>query len=79
MTKTTLVVHMLDTNNEPLQKSVTYANPAATNSALAGFTKKLVNDLTTNTYVDTERIDRISLNEVLADEENSDDTEGDGE
>lgn len=78
MTKTTLVVHMLDNNNEPLQKSVTYANPAASNSALAGFTKKLVNDLTTNTYVDTERIDRISLNEVLADE-NSDDTEGDGE
>jgi|GEM_PF-2909292 len=77
MAKTTLVLHMLDTNNEALQKSVPYANPSASNSDLATFSQSLVS-LTSNTYVDTERIDRTSLNEAL-DGDDDDDDEGGGE
>ena len=75
MAKTTLVLHMLDANNEALQKSVTYANPEASNRDLATFSQGLVS-LTSNTYVDTERIDRISLNDVI---DGDDDDEGGGE
>lgn len=80
-TKTSLVVYMTTANNEPLQKSITFANPQASNAVLANFTQKLVNDLTTNTFVDAERINRINLTEALAEEEEetSDDTEGGGE
>ncbi len=75
MTKTTLVLHMLDANNDALQKSVAYANPAATNRDLATFSQGLVG-LTSNTYIDTERIDRISLNEAI---DGDDDDDDDGE
>lgn len=75
-TKTSLILQMTDTNDNLLQKSVPYANPEASNSDLAAFSKKIVG-LTTNTYVDTQRIDKISLNEVVDDETSED--EGGGE
>lgn len=65
-TKTSLNVKMKDANNNTLQKAITYANPAATNSVLAQFSEKLINDLTTNTYIDADRIDKISLTEAVA-------------
>lgn len=78
--KTTLVLQMTDTDNNLLEKSITYANPAASNSVLANFSEAVVG-LTTNTYVDTKRIDTISLNEAIADEtsEETSTDEGGGE
>ena len=76
-TQTSLILQMTDPDNKLLKKSVTYANPEASNADLAAFSKKVVG-LTTNTYVDTQRVDVISLNEATADDETSDD-EGGGE
>ena len=75
--KTSLIALMVDPDDNLLKKSIPYANPEASNADLAAFSKKAVG-LTTNTYVDTQRVDVISLNEATADDETSDD-EGGGE
>ncbi len=60
MTDTTLTVSYLDPANKAAQKSIAYANPAAANADLVNFTKACFN-LTENTYIGTERIDKIKL------------------
>ena len=60
MTDTTVTVSYLDPSSKAAQKSITYANPAASNADLVNFNKKLIN-LTQNTYVSTTRIDKIKL------------------
>ena len=59
-TDTTLALSYLDPSNKALQKSITYANPEASNSDLVNFNKALIG-LTDNTYVSTTRIDRMKL------------------
>lgn len=76
--KTSLIALMTDTGSNLLQRSINYANPDASNTDLANFSKGIVG-LTTNTYVDTRRIDTYSLNEAIDDETSEDDTEGSGE
>lgn len=60
MTDTTLALAYLDPDNKAGQKSITYANPAASNTDLVNFNKGLIG-LTDNTYVSTTRIDKIKL------------------
>lgn len=60
MTDTSLALAYLDPDNNAAQKSITYANPAASNADLINFNKALVG-LTENTYVNTTRIDKIKL------------------
>ena len=62
---TTLQVLTTDTNGKAMTKPINYANPNASDSVLSAFAKAC-NGLTTNTYVDTYRVDRISLNESTA-------------
>ncbi len=52
--------------------TVSNANPNATDAALDAFAKAL-NSLTQNTYIDTIRIDKTSLNDSTAEEEDDDD------
>lgn len=59
-TDTTLALSYLDPNNVAGKKSITYANPAASNADLVNFNKALVG-LTDNTYVSTTRIDTMKL------------------
>lgn len=59
-TDTTLSVSYLDPNNNASQKSITYANPTASNSDLVNFVKASFN-LTNNTYVGTTRIDKQKI------------------
>ncbi len=61
--KTTLAVKTTDTAGKAQQKAVTYINPAATNAALKTFAQKLAG-LTTDNYVDAERINTMSVNEA---------------
>ena len=55
---TSLIINSLK-NGKAQQKTVTYVNPAAANAALATFGQKIT-ALSTNTYVSTERINRIA-------------------
>lgn len=59
-TDTALAVAYLDPDNIPGKKTITYANPAASNSDLVNFNKGLFS-LTDNTYVSTTRIDTMKL------------------
>ena len=68
MGKTTLKVSYRTTGGDVLQKSVTYANPEATDRTLSNFVKALTN-LTSNTYVSAERINVYDIEAALAEEE----------
>ena len=65
MKKTTLKVSATAPNQELVTNTISYANPNATDLVLSNFAKAC-NNLTQNTYVDTERIDSQSLNEATA-------------
>lgn len=57
--KTAVVLITTEINSgKKLQKTLTDINPEATNAQLVAFTRSL-NGLTTNTYVETNRIDRV--------------------
>ena len=62
---TTLQLNATDTGGNDIATTISYANPDATDAALSDFAKAC-NGLTTNTYVDTIRVDKISLNESTA-------------
>lgn len=62
--KTSLIIQTTASGSAK-QKTISYANPVASNAILKEFAEKLV-ATTTETYVDTIRQDRISLAEVTA-------------
>lgn len=53
-------INMLDTNNEPITKSIQNVNPNATDEDILDFSDEYVG-LTTNTHVTTEKIDTTVL------------------
>lgn len=60
MAKTSLIVTSTTaTDGKKLQKTLTDINSAATNEQLKSFGQRL-NGLTTNTYVETNRVDRVN-------------------
>ena len=59
---TTIYLETTDPNGQPLSTPISYANPNATDTVLKDFAVAC-NNLTDNTYVDTLRVDKISLNE----------------
>ena len=58
---TTLKMMATDTGGNDVTTTISYANPEATDAVLSDFAQAC-NGLTTNTYVDTLRIDSTSLN-----------------
>ena len=71
MGKTTLKVQYRTTGGDVLQKSVTYANPEATDKTLSNFVKALTN-LTSNTYISAERINVYDIEAAIAEAERED-------
>ena len=63
-TKTSLVINALS-DGKAIQKTLTDINPAADNAALKTF-GQMLNALTTNTYVKTDRIDKTNCDAVVA-------------
>lgn len=63
--KTTLIIQSTDQNDNPMEKSLTNANPNLTAAQVNTVARALI-ALTTNTYVDTIRRDEQSINEALA-------------
>lgn len=63
-TKTSLVINAVN-NGKALQKTLTDINPAADNTALRTW-GQMLNNLTTNTYVKTDRIDKTNCDSVSA-------------
>lgn len=63
--KRTLIVQSTDENGNLYEKSLTHANPAATNQQIDTFCRAAVG-LSTNTYKDTIKRDEESVNEALA-------------
>lgn len=53
-------INMLDTNNEPITKSIQNVNPNVTDEDILDFSDEYVG-LTTNTHVTTEKIDTTVL------------------
>lgn len=58
--QTSLIINTTDQNDKALQKTVTFVNADCSASVLKTAAQKL-NSLTTNTYVKTTRIDKISV------------------
>lgn len=63
----TLVVKSFDQLGNGYQKSITNANPEATNQQIDTFCRAYVG-LSTNTYEDTIRVDSESVNAALEEE-----------
>ena len=61
--QTTIKIISDDTNNNEMTKSVTYANPSATNATLSTFAKKL-NGLTNNTLKKIIRVDTEDITDA---------------
>ena len=61
--QTTIKIISNDTNGNEMTKSVTYANPSATNATLSTFAKKL-NGLTTNTLKKIIRMDTEDITDA---------------
>ena len=68
MIQRTLIIKSNDQLGNAYQKSITFANPEATNQQIDTFCRGLIG-LSTNTYEDTIRRDEISVNDALAEEE----------
>lgn len=56
---TSVILAVTDTTGKKLQKTLTNINPRATSTQLKTFTQ-VFNGLTTNTYIETNRIDKIT-------------------
>lgn len=56
----TIKINMLDTNNETIVKAIPKINPNATDADILDFSEGYT-DLTTNTFVKTEKIDTSVL------------------
>ena len=63
-----LLVKSVDQLGNTYQKTITHANPASTNTQIDTFARAY-NNLGTNTYVDTMKVDVESVNEALEEEE----------
>ena len=59
MAKTSAIITSTDLSGKTLQKTLTNVNPEATSEHLATL-GQMLNSLTTNTYVQTDRIDKIN-------------------
>ena len=59
---TSLIVNTTDTNSKELQKTITNVSSTATDKQCAQFVRAL-SGLTTNTYINTERVTRDVLDE----------------
>lgn len=67
--QTSLIINSTK-NGKAVQKTVTYVNPSASNANLAAFGQKIT-ALSTNTYVNTERV-----NKIVCDDESGGSEEG---
>lgn len=63
----TLIIQSKDEMGNEYQKSITHANPAATNEQIDQFSRGLVG-LSKNTYADTIKRDEESVSQALAEE-----------
>lgn len=63
------IIKSTDQLGNAYQKTFTNANPAATDAQIDTFARA-VNNLSTNTYVDTIKVETESVNEALAEAEN---------
>ena len=59
MAKTSLIIESTNTSGKKIQKTFTDVNPEATSAELKTFAQ-MCNGLTSNTYVRTDRIDKIN-------------------
>lgn len=64
-TKTSLIIQSKDGNNNLMEKKIPFVNPALTDANADAFSRAF-NNLSTNTYVDTIRVDEKSINDALA-------------
>lgn len=62
-----LLVKSVDQLGNNYQKTITHVNPASTNQQIDTFARAF-NNLGTNTYVDTVKVETTSINEALAEE-----------
>lgn len=60
--ETSLIVNTTDTSNKKIQKTITYANPNATNANLKLFAQKMTG-LTTNTFEGANRVNKQDVDE----------------
>ena len=60
--ETSLIVNQTATNNKKIQKTITYANPEASNANLKLFGQKLTG-LTTNTFNGADRVNKQDVDE----------------
>ena len=60
MATTSLIVNTKDTNDKALQKTITNVNAACSSGTLKTFSQML-NGLTSNTYVKTDRVDKSNV------------------
>lgn len=72
--KRSATIQMTDTNDNNINKKISYVNSETTLTALDEGLKSLVG-LTTNTYVDSKIVDEFSLNAAIDDETSEDEGE----
>ena len=66
--KRSATIQMTDTNDNNINKKISYVNSETTLTTLDEGLKSLV-ELTTNTYVDSKIVDEFSLNAAIDEEE----------
>lgn len=62
-----LLVKSVDNLGNNYQKTITHVNPESTNQQIDTFARAF-NNLGTNTYVDTVKVETTSINEALVEE-----------
>lgn len=62
-----LLVKSVDQLGNNYQKTITHVNPESTNQQIDTFARAF-NNLGTNTYVDTVKVETTSINEALVEE-----------
>lgn len=72
--KRSATIQMTDTNDNNINKKISYVNSETTLTTLDEGLKSLVG-LTTNTYVDSKIVDEFSLNAAIDDETSEDEGE----
>lgn len=72
--KRSATIQMTDTNDNSINKKISYVNSETTLTTLDEGLKSLVG-LTTNTYVDSKIVDEFSLNAAIDDETSEDEGE----
>lgn len=62
-----LLIKSVDNLGNSYQKTITHVNPESTNQQIDTFSRAF-NNLGTNTYVDTVKVETESINEALVEE-----------